>query len=168
MCTELPRVVISLQGRFKGESGVGRHVLYLASTSSSGLKTRWWMEKLVKVCELEGQFCGPAITSPDGRLTVSADYNAMLVGYLTKIQQITELINKEEIISVLYSLSRTPRRSAQTRAARASLAKDLQEDMNRWRTIENSKGRRPRFNMRQLYSEVCLLMSTTWLYSYAL
>ena len=57
------------------------------------------------------------------------------------------------------------RKSAVTRAARATLSKDLQDDINRWKKVEKSKNKRTQFNMRQLYSEAVLLMPVTWLYS---
>ena len=80
----------------------------------------------------------------------------------------TEFVDDTIDVDVFYSLSRTPRRAAHNRAKRAGVSTKHQEDMGRWRTIEKAKGRRPRFNMRQHYSEACLLMPCTWLYSYVL
>ena len=42
------------------------------------------------------------------------------------------------------------------RAARAMLSKGLQEDINRWKTVEKAKNKRANFIMRQLYSEAVL------------
>ena len=47
--TGAPYVFIVLIGIFKGESGVHHHMLNLASTSSSGITLRWWLEKLIQV-----------------------------------------------------------------------------------------------------------------------
>ena len=84
------------------------------------------------------------------------------------VQEETDLIPAEIDVNVHYSTNRTMRKSAVTRAARATLSKDLQDDMNRWKKVEKSKNKRTQFNMRQLYSEAVLLMPVTWLYSYAL
>ena len=88
--------------------------------------------------------------------------------YLKHVQVEILLIQVDYNLDVMFSINRTSRKSALTRAVRANIAKEHQDQMNRWRTVENSQGRRPRFNMRQHYSEAVLLMPTTWFYSYVL
>lgn len=166
-CNNLPHVVLSLQGNFKSEGGISSHLINLASKSMSGLETRWWIEKLIDVSASEGRFSGPAFATPEGKLDESSNYNAGLRKYLKIVQDTTSLIDKDIDVDAFYSTNRTPRKSALTRAKRAGIEKDLQNEMNRWRTVENAKGRRVRFNMRDLYSEACLLMPVTWRYSYA-
>jgi hypothetical protein len=39
-----PHVIITLLGEFKGELGFKYHLMSLASTTSSGIKLRWWIE----------------------------------------------------------------------------------------------------------------------------
>ena len=48
----------------------------------------------------------------------------------------------------------------------AGLDESVQTAMNRWRTIEQVKGRRPRFNMVEHYTHARDLMPVTWRYSY--
>ena len=122
---------------------------------------------MVKVCESEGRYRGPAFTTPDGKLAVPGDYDAVFWEYMTEVQAETELISNDVDVDAWFNLNRTPRRSTITRMKRAGLGKDA-EEMGRWKTVENAKGRRPRFNMRHLYSEACLLMPVTWLCSYFL
>ena len=166
-CRELPHVAICLLGKFKGEGGDAYHVINVANESQSGLQPRWWIEKLVEVCESEGRRTGPAFASPDGKLAVPGDYDAVFRQYLTEVQEKSEFIDKTVDVDAWYNLSRTPRKTTITRMKRAGLGKDA-EDMARWKTVENAKGRRPRFNMRHLYSEACLLMPVTWTCSYFL
>ena len=45
----LLHVAILLLGNFKGERGVNYHTINVANMLMSGLQTRWWVEKLVKV-----------------------------------------------------------------------------------------------------------------------
>jgi len=165
---KLPHVAVCLLGNFKGEGGINYHIINVANESMSGLQPRWWMEKLVSVAADEGRHTGPAFATPDGRLASSCDYDAIFREYLKKVQATTDLIPDDVNVDVYYSLSRTPRKSALTRARRANLGAKHLDAMNRWRTVETAKGRRTRFNMRQHYSEACLLMPTTWFYSYAL
>lgn len=164
----LPHVSIALLGKFKGEGGVGNHVICVANETMSGIKTRWWVEKAIEVAREEGRESGPLFADCVGNLEKSLDYNALFVGYLEEVQLKTDLISKDDDVASLYSIYRTPRKSANTRAARSGLGKKNRDEMNRWRTVENARGRRPRFNMRQHYAEAALLMPTTWLYSYIL
>lgn len=168
MCMRLPHVALYLQGQFKGEGGINQHVINVANTSLSGLQTRYWLEKALDVCARSGRSHGPVFADSTGKLVPSGDYNALLRKYFTTIQQETDLISAEIDVTSHYSTNRTMRKTAVTRAARAILSKDLQEDMNRWRKVEKSKNKQLRVNMRQLYSEAVLMMPVTWLYSYAL
>ena len=98
------------------------------------------------------------------------DYNSVFKSYLKEVQSTTELnlIPEGNNVDEMYNLNRTPRKSALTRAKRAQLDKSLQDEMNRWRTVENARGKKVRFNMNDHYSEACLLMPRTWMYVYAL
>jgi len=167
-CQNLPHVVLCLLGDFKGEGGTNYHMINLASHSLSGLETRWWVEQLVAVCTCEGRFDGPAFATPNGRLAASGDYDALFKKYLTEVRDDTGLIDERADINALYNLNRTPRKTALTRAKRAGLDGTLQDEMNRWRSVERAKGKKVGFNMRDHYSEACLLMPRTWMYSYSL
>jgi len=54
ICKDLPHITVAMLGHFKGETGVDQHLISLANKSVPGLKTRWWIEKLVLVCKVEG------------------------------------------------------------------------------------------------------------------
>lgn len=166
-CKNLPHVVLPLLGNFKNRPGTALHLINLASKSMSGLETRWWIEKLVEVAKLEGRVSGPAFATPEGELDDSTNYDAGLRKYIKIVQETTTLIDDDIDVVLWYSTNRTPRKTALTRAKRAGIGGDMQDEMNRWRNVENAKGKRVRFNMRMLYSEACLLMPVTWRYSYA-
>jgi hypothetical protein len=51
VCRNLPHVTLCLLGKFKGETGIDHHLIALANETVSGLQPRWWIEKLVLVCE---------------------------------------------------------------------------------------------------------------------
>ena len=133
----------------------------------SGLKTRWWIKKLIVVCESEGRFDGPAFATPSGALAVSSEYNAVFVKYMKQVQMDTDLIDKKEVIEERDGISRTPRRTAVTRAKRAGYTGEVDE-LNRWRTVENAKGRRAKLSMQMHYAEAVQMMPTTWRVSYSL
>jgi hypothetical protein len=54
VCLKLPHITICLLGKFKGETGVDQHLITVANETLSGLRPRWWVEKLVYVRTKEG------------------------------------------------------------------------------------------------------------------
>ena len=168
ICKDLPHVTVAMLGHFKGETGVDQHLIALANKSVSGLKTRWWIEKLVSVCEAEGRIHGPAFASAHGVLASSADYNAVFRKYLGQVQDESDFIPGETDVDAQYSTFRTPRKSSTTRLERAGFGDEFVDRMNRWRSQEGAKGRAVKRRMNAHYAEAVLLMPTTWLGSYVL
>lgn len=164
----LPHVVITLLGRVKSETNEDTHQLAVASTTSSGVEVRWWIEKLVEICRSEGRRSGPAFATPSGKLASSTEFNAMLHKYLEEIQAQTTLIEDKLVVRESFGISRTFRKTAEARATRAGVPAKVQDKMNRWRSVENADGKKPRFVMRDLYAGVLAQMPVTWRYSYAL
>ena len=165
--TGAPHVFLALMGKFKGELGVREHLIALASSTISGIETRWWLEKLIQVRENEGYTSGPALGNVDGTLASMTEYNAVFKSYLEKVQgESSKLLGFDEDVHANYGLNRTFRKTAQGRARAAALGSDVQDAMNRWKTVENAQGRRPRFSMRDHYSNARDLMPVTWRYSF--
>lgn len=166
-CLDLPHIAVVLRGKFKGEHTIDQHAVNIANTTSSGLEPRWWIDKLIEVNEEEGLSSGPAFSSPDGELIAHADYDASFRTYLHLVQDTTGLIPEGNDVDAMYGISRTPRKSAASRAKRAGFD-DKMDEMNRWRKVEAAQNRRVRYKMSMLYSEAVLMMPTTWRVSYAL
>lgn len=76
--SNLPHVVICLFGEFKAETGTDYHMVIAANVTTSGLEVRWWLEKLVEVCEQEGRKEGPVFLDEDHKLGCLLDYDALL------------------------------------------------------------------------------------------
>ena len=165
----LPHVTICLLGQFKAQSVTDYHMIVVASVSRSGLNARWWVEKLVEVCENEGRTEGPAFADADGRLGCMLDYDATFREAAKEVQSQTDLIGDDLDVSLYLSLSRTPRKTAETRAKQAGVSTSIQDAVNRWRSAENAQGRRPRFKAtRDIYASAIAEVPNTWRYSYAL
>ncbi len=167
-CQKLPHVAVCLLGQFKGETGTDHHLIALANKTVSGLRPRWWIEKLISVCESEGRMQGPAFATPDGKLALLVDYNAMFQKYLRRVQEETDLIPEDQDVESRYTMSRTSRKTAVTRLERAGFGDDFVDRMNRWRAQERSKGRYVRRQMNAHYADAMLLAPTTWLGLYFL
>ena len=88
------RVYHASLGEFEGELGSKYHMMVLASTTSAGIKLRWWIETLIKVREEEGCVSGPAFGNSDGSAALMREYNK-------KLHQLLEQVHKEnpELIS---------------------------------------------------------------------
>lgn len=75
---------------------------------------------MIEVNEQEGRYHGLAFTTPTGKLAVPTDYNAVFRHYLKMVQNDMDLIEDSVNVDVYFSLSRTPMKSATTRAQRAN------------------------------------------------
>ncbi len=49
--SDAPYIFYTLLGKFKGENGIGQHMICVANTTMSGIETRWWVERLIEVRE---------------------------------------------------------------------------------------------------------------------
>jgi hypothetical protein len=116
----------------------------LASTTSSGIDLRWWIETLIKVQEEEGCVSGPAFGHRDGSVALMREYDEILHYFLETIQrECPELILEFDNIHANYGFSRTFRRTAEGRARAANLDMGIQNAMNRWKKIEQANLCRP-------------------------
>ena len=88
--------------------------------------------------------------------------------YIQIIQEEDENLFDAKSELVRYGISRTFRKTSETRARRAGIPKDQVEMVNRWRKIERAGGRKPNFDMADHYSDASQLGTLTWRYSYAL
>jgi hypothetical protein len=157
---QLPSVCICLLGKFKGETGERYHSIVLANKTWSEIPVRWWVKRLMAVCREEGRSSGLAFASATGSPPCSTDYNAFFRQYLCRLQQEQPEIFSEEEDVTRYGISRTPRRSAVTRAGQAGLSTLVVESMNRWRTVESAKAARPKLMILPTYSMYYLPLAT--------
>jgi hypothetical protein len=140
VCKCLPHVTICLLGKFKGETRADHHLITVANKTSSGLCPRWWLEKLVEVCEMERRLDCPAFKMADGVLASSSDYDAMFRKYLGIVQEETDLILEDHDVTVLFSTFQTPWKTATMRIEQAGFGNQFVDQMNRWRPQEKAKG----------------------------
>jgi hypothetical protein len=123
---------------------------------------------LVAVCEEQGQTRGFDFYNTDGTKPSGEDFNTAVRHYLKEIQEtLPKLLDPEEDL-MRYGISRTYRKSAESRARLAGMKEEEVKVMNRWKTTEQAQGRRPRHAMIDHYSDAPALVSITWKYSYSL
>ena len=152
-CQNLPEVCICLMGKFKARTGERCHSIILANETLSGLQVRWWIEKLIHICKIEGRTTGYAFRGSAGGPPPAAEYNDAVRRYLKEIQEdFPDMFSLDEDL-MRYGISHTYRKALETHARRAGIHKDLCEAMCRWRTFEEAKGKRPREVMPDHYAD---------------
>jgi hypothetical protein len=160
-----PHVIATLIGEFKRELGTRHHLLALASVTSSGIELRRWLENLMSIREKEGCRTGPAFGHKDGSVGLISEYNAIFHYFLRNFQK-----EEPDVISLMHDVEANCsflcmfRRTAKGRARAAQLDSGGQNTMNRWRKIEEAKGKCPQFNMVDHYLHARQLMPVTWRY----
>jgi hypothetical protein len=140
MCSNLPHMTICLLGKFKGETGTNHHMIAVANCTVSGLKLRWWLKKLVDVCEAEGRTHGLAFATSSGKLVLSVDYNSVFCQYLKLVQDGTDLIPEDQEVDTCFSTNRMPQKTLVTRLKLAGFGDEFIDGTNRWRPQDQSKG----------------------------
>jgi hypothetical protein len=162
-------VIIPLLGKFKGETGERYHLTPLASETTSGLKVKQWVKRLVYVRERQGKVQGPAFCTATGGVAKTKPYELGLMERLVGVQEAQPRLFPGDVdVYEQFGVSRSFRRGA-TSAARARGVSDRQVDLiNRWRTFESSKGRRPQLSMHDHYSDIRILIPELVQFSKAL
>jgi hypothetical protein len=151
--TEAPHVIVALLRNFKGKTGMHQHMIALASTITSGITLRWWLEQLVEVQAEEGCSHGPAFGYSNGLVATLHKYDGILHHFLQMIQQENpEMIAEDDDVQSNYGFFCTFRKSLEAKARAAGRDSSTLNAMNRWRTIENAKGGCPCFDMIEYYS----------------
>jgi hypothetical protein len=116
---ERDHIVISLLGRFKGELNTRYHLALLASETSSGLRVKVWIERLIAVREQGGRIQGPEFCDSNGRIARSFDYEGWLIERLLAAQAtVPGAIAPEVDISEQFGISRSFHRVWMTRWCR--------------------------------------------------
>lgn len=152
-------IVIPLLGRFKGEQNSRYHLSPMALTTSSGLPIQRWVKRLVEVREKAGRLHGPAFCDRAGGIAKSFEYEAGFIDRLLEIQASNpEAVAPDVDLPEQFGISRSFRRGA-TSVARARGVDDRQVQLiNRWRTVESARGRKPSLPMHEHYSDISILI----------
>ena len=135
------------------------------------MQPRKWGEKLLEVCDNENRKkSGSAFNEADGSPPISAEYNAIVrqyVGIMAEAGDGEHGLDPDANL-IRYGISRTFRKSSETRARRAGIPKEQVETVNRWKKLERAQGKKPNFAMVDHYANARELSTLTWKYSYVL
>jgi hypothetical protein len=164
-----PHVIVPLLGRFKNEVGAKYHLTPLAATTASGINVRLWVSRLVAVRVQDNHMHGPAFCDLNGHIASSHEYELAILDRIQAVQhRHPTLISADLVVHDAYGISRSFRRGATSEARARGVAPDDIDLVNRWRTFEHAKGRRPRQAMRDHYSDIRLIIPALLRFSQAL
>ena len=156
-------VVIALLGRVKGESHDLPHLIPSAISTCSGIDVKKTLGRLIVDKQNLGFSQGPAISDCQGNILSMSILNECLHQLLFDIfEERNDLlpanITSKEVIRNRYQCFRSFRKGSDTRALEMKVTKDDVEIVNRWRTVEEARGRRPNRPMRHHYAQFDLLL----------
>lgn len=162
-------VVIPLLGRFKNEDGERWHVMISVDVTSSGIRVREWIERLVVLLNAENSEVGPAFRNKDGSMLDYYWVNSQFISQVDNVQMThPHLIDPSVDVSEHFSIYRSLRRGSTARASDMKVDSSTIDLHNRWRTSELLGGRRSTKSMRDYYSDLRLTLNTRLSYTRAL
>ena len=116
-----------------------------------------------------GQVTRAGLFGQEGNIARSRKYELAIMDRLAAIQEADpNLIPKDMDVYEEFGVSRSFRRGA-TSTARVRGVDDRQVDLvNRWRSFESARGRKPRLTMHDHYSDIRILIPELIMFSKAL
>jgi hypothetical protein len=156
-------VIVPLQGTIKGESNDRDHLLPCVLETSSGVKVRESLERLMAYKATIGFKDGPAISDIKGRSFSTRD---MSDSFLEVLEDIFDTdkglfppdISSKEKIRERYQAFRSFRRTSDTRAIEMNVSATDIDIVNRWESVERAKGKRAAMSMRLHYLQIELVL----------
>jgi hypothetical protein len=161
-----PHVVMALRGRFKNEYGELHHLMPLCLKTKSGLDVKVWFERMLSWYERRGISSGPVFRDNKGDKAKARMYEYEILSRLERVQHSNpDIIPLTVNVHDEFGVSRSFRRGSNTQAREQGVSEAEVNLNNRWCQVEHSRGRRPKRNMQEHYTDVRLLLNKLLRYS---
>lgn len=156
-------VVIALLGRIKGEHHDLAHLIPCAHSTKSGFHIKDILHRLLTEKQRAGLTYGPAISDLNGKLFSTKAIDDMFHETLTNIfceepSLFPVFIDSPDKIPTHYQCFRSFRRSSDTKAVEEGISITDINVVNRWKTIEDAKGKKPSHPMHLHYAQLEFLI----------
>jgi hypothetical protein len=162
----MPHVVVALLGRFKNEVSEKYHLMPLVQVTATGLEPGKWILRTVKWYEEGGETRGWIFRNKDGGKARASDYEWDILGELEAIQRESpDTIGLSVNVWEEFGVSRSFRRGSDAHAINQGVSTSDIERNNRWRSVENAKGKVARLRMIHHYSDMRQLLKALLRYS---
>ena len=152
LASDPPYIMLTLHGKFKGETGLRWHCVPLPVNTKSNLPVLKWIRRAVRRrVDVEGRRVGWFFAEADGKRKRMSYYEPLLIEHLhaVKAQYVDAIGETTEVED--FSLWRSGRSGATTEATNNNVPQQVIETMGRWRKRELAKGTEPGLPMRQVY-----------------
>ena len=156
-----PHIMLTLHGKFKGETGLRWHCIPLPLHTKSKLPVGKWVSRcLTRRVHLGGRTTGWFFANEDGTRRKMKYYDALLQEHLPAVQhRFPDAIGAKTELDE-FSLWRSGRSGAHSAATNNKVPLEVTEAMGRWRKRERAKGAVPNLPMRQVYLRMKLATPT--------
>lgn len=150
-----PFIMLTLHGRFKGETGLRWHCIPIPVNTKSQLPNLKWISRAMdrRVNE-QGRTTGWFFANKEGKRRKMAYYDTMLQEHLAAVQERFDNLIPESVDIEGFSLRRSGRSGAHTEATNNKVPENVIKTMGRWRVKELAKGTQPGLPMTQVYLRV--------------
>jgi hypothetical protein len=152
-----PYIMLTLHGKFKGETGSRWHLLPIPIRTRSKLPTgKWFTRAVQQKTGTEGREKGWFFADQQGKKRAMAYYDTLLAEFVgTTYNRFPEVIGESTDLEQ-FSLWRSGRRGATTAARNCGVDEGVITMIGRWRKVERARGTQPGLPMSQVYTEVKL------------
>jgi hypothetical protein len=155
--------IVALLGKVKGEHQDRCHLLPCSCVTVSGINVKEWLMSLIQIKTEDGYTEGPLFTDKEGMVMSTHALDDTLTELLEEIYDIKPSlfpisITSREEINGNYQVFRSFRRASDTRALERNVSSSDIDIVNRWHKIEQAKGGRPSFQMKEHYAQAELLL----------
>jgi hypothetical protein len=163
---EHPHVMVTLLGRFKGETGERWHLLPVVWKTRSGIEAGVWANRLKESLLERRRLNGFVFSDKKGKQAKASTLEPSLFAQLNWVRiRYPDLFPPNVNIEDDYGVARSGRRGSSTEAANQGVHSDIIEMICRWRKVERAQGRAPNLGMREHYMEVSQALETFLKYS---
>lgn len=150
-----PFIMLTLHGRFKGETGLRWHCIPIPVHTKSKLPNLKWISwALKRRVERDRRTTGWFFADKDGKRRKMSYYDAMLQEHMVCVQGRHKNLIPDSINIEGFSLRRSGRSGAHTEATNNKVPENVIRTMGRWGVKELAKGTQPGLPMTQVYLRV--------------
>jgi hypothetical protein len=162
----LPHVMVTLLGRFKGETGERWHLLPIVWKTRSGIEVGVWATRLRESLLERNRLNGFVFANSRGKQVKASTLEPRFYTLLHWVKiRFSSLFPPNLTIEDDFGIPRSCRRGSSTEAANQGVDSTIIDMICRWRKIERAQGRAPNLNMREHYMEVSQALETYLKYS---
>ena len=152
-------LIIALRGKVKGEHQERNHLFPCVFVTSSGIDLYKSLERCLKLKKVQGRLTGPLISDSMGACLSTREIDGSIHEILDALFVSHRALFPADVCTIehiheRYHAFRSFRRSSDTRAVEMEVAQLDIDVVNRWKSVERAKGRRPGMNMNMHYAQM--------------